>query len=436
MTAWVGAGARRWGWWALFAVAALAAAIVVLREGSAWTFNVDDWGMILYRRNGGASAFLAPHRGNLEPLLVAVYRGLFATVGLRHFTVYRGVALVLHLALAGLLFAYLRVRLPDVLAFLLTLPILFLAYGYSVLVWSYDIEWIVTPGCMLLVFLLRDTGSRRRAPLTLLLLLVAVATSGPVAAVLVAVVVDTLLNRNLWREWWTVAVPLALYGAWVLLVRSHVETPLELRHLPGANPAGDTQSSILAEQLHGSRLPHLPDALLKSSNAASGGLFGLHSSTYWPLLVAAAAVGTLVWIRRKVPPRAIACLAGALTLWTLVGLFRRPDEYASNRYVYVGAIFLMVILAELLSSRTVRRGLLVLAAAIVVAILAADLHRFQQAGRFARNEFPSAVAELRHLACDPTLAPSTPARSPLLPLVTSGPLRAAFQDLGSPVGRC
>src|SRR5690349_23772817 len=143
--------------WALFAAAALAAAALILHEGRAWTFNVDDWGMILYRRSGGISAFVAPHNGNFAPALTAMYRVLFAAVGLRHFSVYRGVELLLHLALCALLFAYLRTRLSDLLAFLATLPVLFAAYGYSVLVWSYDAVWIVPLACMVAVFLLRDS---------------------------------------------------------------------------------------------------------------------------------------------------------------------------------------------------------------------------------------------------------------------------------------
>src|SRR4051812_28719250 len=94
---------RRW-WRAAFAIVALASCVVILRAGRGWTFNVDDWGMILYRRSGGIDAFLAPHNGNFEPALTGMYRLLFATVGLEHFTVYRCVEVAFHLALSALLF--------------------------------------------------------------------------------------------------------------------------------------------------------------------------------------------------------------------------------------------------------------------------------------------------------------------------------------------
>src|SRR5436190_10302371 len=259
-------------WWGLFAAAALAASVVILHEGRAWTFNVDDWGMILYRRSGGLSAYVAPHNGNFAPALTAMYRVLFGTTGLRDFTVYRCVELAIHLAFSALLFAYLRTRLPAGIAFLGTLPVLFLAYGYSVLVWSYDAVWIVPLACMVLVFLVGDRGGRRRGLITMLLLLAAVLSSGPVSAVLVAVALDSALDRAKWREWWAVAVPIAAYGAWALLVRPHVETPVSLRSVPGAIPDDDTQHNILAFGLHSSGLPHLPDALLKTSNWATGGL--------------------------------------------------------------------------------------------------------------------------------------------------------------------
>ncbi len=65
------------------------------------TFFYDEWAFILTRRGGGLGTYLDPHNGHLALFPVIVYKVLFATVGLRHYTPYRVVEIALHLLAAS-----------------------------------------------------------------------------------------------------------------------------------------------------------------------------------------------------------------------------------------------------------------------------------------------------------------------------------------------
>lgn len=419
---------RQWTWLA-FALLAAVAAVVIIRVGRAWTFNNDDWGMILYRRSGGAPAFFAPHNGNLEPLLVALYRLLFAVLGLHHYWIYRAIELLFHIVLAALVFEYLRRRLQPVLALLITVPILFLANGYSVLIWSYDSVWVIPLACLLGILLLRDERVRWEAPASCALLLIALGTSGPAIAVLVVVALDTLLDRRPWREWWVFAAPALAYVVWFLAVRPNLQTPGSLRAIKGAVPGGDTQLSLSSTSL-----THLPLALLRAFNSAAAGLSGLRSASYVPAALAAIVIVLLVIARRGVPRRAIAFAGGALTLWALVGLLR-SGQYDANRFVYSGTVLLALGIGELTSGYRLSAPKLAAVTVGVAAVLALDAYHFRADSRYVIGPFATVRVELRRLICHPS-NPSTAAKLPLLPLVTTGPLRVAVHELGSPVGQC
>src|SRR5439155_23796188 len=116
------------------------------------------------------------------------------------------------------------------------------------------------------------------------------------------------------------------------------------------------------------------------------------------------------WRRRRIPPRALACFAGLVTTWVLVGLFRRPDEYGANRYVYAGTVFLVLILAEIARTYRPRPAVVAVLGAAVLAILVSDVRELRHAPRFVAPFFDGARTELRRLQCVPGLPPATPAK--------------------------
>src|SRR5436305_8953648 len=73
-------------------------AAVIFWAGRFFDFWYDEWSVILYRRQGGLDALLAPHNGHLFLTSHALYRVLFAVVGLRHYWPYQASMVVAHLA--------------------------------------------------------------------------------------------------------------------------------------------------------------------------------------------------------------------------------------------------------------------------------------------------------------------------------------------------
>ena len=96
------------------ALAALATVTIglLVHLGRGTTFFFDEWDWIQTRRSGLANPLFRPHNGHLSAVPVAIFRLLLATVGLRHYLVFRLVAVAFELLTVALFTAVVRRRLP------------------------------------------------------------------------------------------------------------------------------------------------------------------------------------------------------------------------------------------------------------------------------------------------------------------------------------
>ncbi len=117
----------------------LAAAAVLLYAGRHLTFFFDEWSWILGRRGGGSGTFLDPYNGHFSLFPIAVYKLLFATVALRHYTPYRVVGVALHLLCCVLLYILVRRRVGPWLALVPTALLLFMGTASQDLLWPFQI---------------------------------------------------------------------------------------------------------------------------------------------------------------------------------------------------------------------------------------------------------------------------------------------------------
>ena len=115
-----------------------------------------------------------------------------------------------------------------------------------------------------------------------------------------------------------------------------------------------------------------------------------------PLLLAAAAV--LIWrlaATRPVPARVFALLAMAVSFWVLGGVQRAeisaPD---ASRYLYVGALFVLLLAVELARSVTVSRGIAALLVMLTGAVVVANLGDLRAGARNLRAQALIARADL------------------------------------------
>jgi hypothetical protein len=421
--------------WLAFAVLAAAAGATILWYGRHWNFLYDEWGAILYRRSGGASSLLAPHNGHLQAIPFAIYRALFATVGIGAYGWYQSLGVLLHVALAGLVFVYARPRLGAWAALLAVVPLLFLADGWEVLFWGY--ESCVTIPLVALAALLVWRGDTppdggHRDVVTALLLLVALMGSGVGIAVAVVVAVEVLLRDRRRAALASVAVPSALYAAWFLFYRPNVSTPESLRQVPGAVPNGD----VGYFDTPGEHLDLLPGWLYRSAKQSVNAIFSTPAtSSVVPLLVLAL-LAAVVLRRRNANARVVALVAGLAAYWLLTGLTRAQAIVPAPRYVYPAAVLVLLIVIEVLRDWRPPVRALAVAAVALAFVVAGDVRTLRDIDRISRPVFASQDRQLRQIEADAAAEPPgyVPPHPPLgnVAALTAGPYLAAVKDLGSP----
>jgi hypothetical protein len=398
---------------ATLAASLLAAAVLLLYAGRHLTFFYDEWDFVFQRRSGGLSTFLEPHNGHLVVFAVVVYRILFAIVGLRHYVYYEAVAVVLHLLSAALLYVLARRRVGAWFALVPTVLLLFMGTAWQVLLWPFQITFLTSVAGGLGALAVLDLGDRRRDPLACLLLVWSLTGSGAGLAFLAAAAILLITRSGEWRRLWIIAVPAVLFVIWYL------------------GWAGSSEQ-ITSDSILGS-----PQYVADAAAGAIGGIAGL-SSTWWPgLTVGAVALLAGAWRRGRgggPSPMLLAALAGALTFWVLAALVRSsgPDP-AASRYLYIGAVFIWLIVAETLRGYPLRNSWLWLGGILAVGALVANLGALRTGERGLRASDDSVRASLGVIdIAAPVVSPGFVPESGNAPQITAGLYLAAAHALGTP----
>ncbi len=408
----------------LLVAAAVASVVLLLVLGSGLTFFQDEWDVILHRRGLGAGAYLRPHNEHLILIPVVIYKGLLAAFGMDSTMPFRVVATVLLLASAGLLFTYLRRRIGDWLAVFALLPLLFLGSGWQDLLWPFQMSLVGAMAAGIGMLLALEWDDPSADVVACVLLAVSIAFDSLGIAFAVAAIVDVLVRRDRSRAYIPL-IPLALYVAWYLAY------------------GRDAGSSVTLENVLTSPI-YLVDGVA-SSLASLLGLVGFTSGRTqpdWevPLLVLGGALLAL-WVRRRPPPspRLWVAVAAAAAFWILAGFSEIPGrEPTQNRYQYVGAILLLLVLAELLRGVRLRPLALLAVAAVSLAATVSNATTLFDARDFFREQSDLARGELgalgiARLTVDPgfRLTPEVAGTS-ALSQVDAGPYFSAADEFGTP----
>lgn len=384
-------------------------ALLIYVVGRGTTFFYDEWNFILERRTGGLDAFFRPHGGHWSTIPVAVYRVLFAVVGLRHYGVYRAVLIAFHLACCILFYLVARRRIGELLALLPTILLIFLGSAWQDILWPFQIGYLGSIGAGLASLLALDARSRRGDLLAAIALLVSMASSGLGIPFALAALVEVLLLRA-WRRLWVAVVPLACFGIWYLTY--------------GRGASGAAISN----------LGHLPSYVMRSALAAAAGIAG--ATGRWQNLVGLAGlalVAVALIAGRRLTPRLLMLLSIPLVFWGLAALTRAQiDEPAASRYLYPGAIFLLLIAVEVLSSFRLPVWSLAVGILLLPAI-AANIHLLQNGAQGLIAVSTSVRAELGAVEIARGFIPRDLRPDPaFMPQVTVGPYLDAVDALGSP----
>ena len=364
---------------ALFALGLVGAVGVILAAGWHTTFMRGEWDLLLYRRRLVEATFLEPSGGNLVLGTAAIYRALLHVFGLD--PVPSRILLTALLAVSAvLLFVTLRRRIGDIAAAFGAGLTLLMGAAYQALLWplSSATSWRSSAGS---VRCWRSSGATAAADaLACGLLCVGTLTFSAGLAFVVTAAVIVAMSPGAWRRAWVAAIPAGLFAIWLVIWGTGaVAGPIGSEILDSPLFMLDGFASSIAALL----------GLSTQQNAS-----GIDGIDWGRALLLVGAVAAFVRLRRvgKVPPRLVAALAGAAAFWLVAGAYEEPGRLATaSRYTYIGAVFVLLIVAELVAGLRLRRPavIAILAmGAIVVASSAAYLghaaNRYERQGELER----------------------------------------------------
>lgn len=408
------------------ALAMSAAMLFALTSGQ--TFFQDTWAFLLDRQDFSADAFLKPHNEHIAVIPAAINKLLVATFGMTTALPEQVVMTVAVLGAAALLFVYVRRRLGPWGALIAAVLFLYLGPAWADMIWPFQLAFVGSALFGLAMLLALDRGDRRGDVAACVFLTLSTGFSSLGLSFLAAAVVDILLRRRshgLSRVY-LVAIPAMLYAAWWIGWGHEAE-----RHV--------TLTNVLTS----------PRYVLEGAASAVEALLGLNKAgpdaavpPEWglPILIALIVLVVYGQIRRPgVSLRFWPVVAAAATNWFLEAFNSIPGREAyQNRYMYAGALFVLLLAAELLRDmRITRRGLLV-AGGVTLAAVSVNLIAFREGGRWLDDQtlFTRAdlgAIEIASRTVDPgfSLTPEI-AGTGSLAIVQAGQYLQAVNDHGSP----
>ena len=311
--------------------------------GTGRTFFFDEWNFVVERWRFEPSTFLAAHNGHLSIVPASVFYTMFELVGLDNFRAFRLLGLFVHVAVATAVLVYVRRRLGSLAGLGGGIAILLLGTGWQNILWPFQIGFMGSVLGFVLALLLLERRTTRSDGVASACVAIALGCSGVGIAAAVAILVETLFTRP-WRRWWIAIGPLALYAVWYLVY-------------------GESQAGL-------ANLDAVPDYVSTSGSAAVAGLYDL--TLDWGRFGFGVLVGLVIAAllhRRHVPARVLALVGMLGAFWGLTALSRgQYGDPGASRYIYVGAVVIVLLIAELVPTRAART---VAVAGLVLGLLSA-----------------------------------------------------------------
>lgn len=403
------------------ALAVIASGLLIYHLNRGSSFSPDDWNWIDTRRANSLHTFLAPYNGHLSLVPIAIYRLMFALVGISDFAPYRVLLLVVASATGVAFFEYAHHRVGEFCALLVAALLLFLGPGWNDIMQPFQIAWLIAVASGILAMSLLDRRRTGTDVAACLLILISISSTSVGVAFAVGIAVDIALTRRRWRDVWIVGLPLLLYVVWA--VHYH------------------------PSQIQISSVTQVPPNVAQTTAGALAGLLGLSGVTPTdltgqaltfgvPLLVlgvAAVIVRTTTgWDGTRFLSLAVALVTFTVMI-TLVRSFQTPFE---SRYMYVSCVLLTLMAVELARGLSAPpRAQLALAVLTLVAVVS-NIGVLRAAGGSSRQSEAQTGGALGAVELDRGRVASDTLLSQLpyypFTLVTAGQYFMAADALGTP----
>lgn len=345
---------------ALLLGAALAvAAAMTLVLTSEMTFLGDTWDFLINRRDATVDTLLVPHNEHLVVFPVLIEQLLLRLFGMTSATPEYVLLAVFLVATAFLLYVYVKRRVGPWLALFAAVLILCLGSAWEILLWPFEITFVGPILFGLAMLLALERKDRRGDIAACLFLTLSICFSGLGLSFIAAAAVAVLQGR---RETWlgrayVVAIPVLLYVAWYLGWGHDAETHMSIHNLLVSPRFVADSIAIAAGSLSG----------LGATPA------GVATDPGWGRAILVAMVFGLGYRQLRKPavsPGLWPAAAAAAASWFLTALNAFPGrDPSSSRYQYAGAVFILLILANLFNGiRLSRRALIVMGVMTAAAV--------------------------------------------------------------------
>jgi hypothetical protein len=393
------------------------------------TYFQDTWAFLLDRQPFSAHAIFVPHNEHIVVVPVLITKALLAIFGMTSNTPEQ-VAMALTLfAAAVLLFLYARRRVDPWIAALAATLLLFLGSAWPVLIWPFENEFTIPVVFGLAMLLLLDRDDSRGDAWACAALTVAVLSGSLGLSFIVAAAVDVLLKRKQrgWSRAYVFAIPLLVYAAWYVGWGHEAE-----KHI--------TLDNILAS----------PAYVMEGFASALDSLAGLSTipvnspgQNDWgrPLVIGAIALVAFGQWRRPGFSRSFWVVsAAAVSYWLLAAFNFIPGREASaSRYVYAGAVFVLLMAVELLRGVRWSPRALAVAAIVVACAIGPNLAQIKHGSEwekeqsvFTRSDLAALEIARGHVDPSFTLSSVEVTGTASLSIVEAGKYFEAVDRWGSP----
>jgi hypothetical protein len=321
------------------AFALIAVLILVWTKGN--TFINDEWSYLVVFRGWNLETLFHPQNGHLIAFPLVIYKILFGTVGADSHVPYQVVTIVLHLIVASLFFALIRRRVPLVVAVGITLLVIFFGAGWDTLMGAYEIPNLsgMAAGLGMLLALQRRTRGGDIAACVLLALCLGSFSVG-IAFALGALISLLLGGRAERRRLWVVLIPGLAYGAWFIWARKFGQGEITIESVSSVFAGAADQVAAIVAAITG--LFRVPGSV--------GLPVAVEPRADWGYPLTVVLLGLVVLHVRRAP-RSIyfwTLVATVLLYLALVAFGLSPARAPSaSRYLYMGSIISLLLIAEL-----------------------------------------------------------------------------------------
>jgi hypothetical protein len=369
--------------WPALALVLAAAAIVLIAAGHGLSYYADDFSYygrqvifndleIRHFDSISPEYLFIPHNGHLQIGGKVVYEAIFAIFGSGYLP-FRIVAVASTLACIALFFALARRRVGDPLALLMAALLAFLGAAWEVQLWPFDMHTTLALVAGLGALLLLESRGKRADPAVCVLLVVSCSFI-EVGLVFVAAVASAILLEPGWRRRiWVVAIPAVLYAGWYVWARQYDFDGGDV-DIAGLVPSIIQSIGAVAASLTGT----MPTGAGADANVLGQTPSSVALGVALIVLVVLRIAHT--GFRRSLVP----WLVAPGVYWCLIAFSARPED--SSRYVFVGAVLVLLLVAESLRGWRPRRLALVLCAIAVAIAIPANLAKLGDGGGYLRTD--------------------------------------------------